>query len=47
MSLIHAGRPGRAIDHLRAYLAAAPAAADADAVRDFLNSAVREVGRWN
>jgi regulator of sirC expression with transglutaminase-like and TPR domain len=45
--LIHAGRPGRAIPHLRAYLAAAPQAADVDAVGGFLSEALREVARWN
>jgi len=47
VSLIHAGEPGRAIDHLRAYLDRAPAAADAETVRTFLNDAVRDVARWN
>jgi regulator of sirC expression with transglutaminase-like and TPR domain len=45
--LIHAGRAGRAVPHLRAYLAAAPAAADAATVREFLSGALREVAKWN
>jgi regulator of sirC expression with transglutaminase-like and TPR domain len=45
--LIHAGRPGKAIPHLRAYLAAAPQAADAATVGEFLSEAMREVARWN
>jgi regulator of sirC expression with transglutaminase-like and TPR domain len=47
VSLIHAGKPGRAIDHLQAYLDRAPGADDADTVREFLNAAVRDVARWN
>jgi regulator of sirC expression with transglutaminase-like and TPR domain len=47
VSLVHAGRPGRAIDHLRLYLDRTPAAADAATVRDFLNDAVRSVAKWN
>lgn len=45
--LIHANRPGRAIPHLRAYLAAAPSAADVETVGEFLSQALREVARWN
>lgn len=45
--LIHAGRPGKAVGHLRAYLAAAPDAADAATVNEFLAEALREVARWN
>ena len=44
---IHADRPGRAIPHLRAYLAAAPRAADVETVGEFLSQALREVARWN
>ena len=47
VSLVHAGKPGRAIDHLRFYLARVPDADDAAAVRDFLTAATREVARWN
>jgi regulator of sirC expression with transglutaminase-like and TPR domain len=47
VSLIHADRPGRAIDHLRMYLHHLPEAHDADTVRDFLNEAVRDVAKWN
>jgi regulator of sirC expression with transglutaminase-like and TPR domain len=45
--LINLGRPGRAIDQLTAYLQAAPGAADADVVRQWLHTARREVARWN
>lgn len=45
--LIHAGRPGKAVDHLRAYLAAAPDAADVETVKEFLAEALGEVARWN
>ena len=47
VALVHAGKPGRAIDHLRAYLDRVPDAADAGTVRDFLNDAVRDVAKWN
>ena len=47
VTLAHAGQPGKAIDPLAAYLAAAPDAADADAVGDFLKDARRQVARWN
>jgi regulator of sirC expression with transglutaminase-like and TPR domain len=46
-ALIRAGQPGRAIDHLRAYLDAAPAPADADAVRELLAQARGAVASWN
>ncbi|HZT81560.1 MAG TPA: transglutaminase-like domain-containing protein [Gemmataceae bacterium] len=46
-ALLHAGRPGRAIDHLEAYLAARPDAGDATAVRRLLLQARGEVARWN
>lgn len=47
VSLLRAGRPGKAIDHLRAYLDAVPAAADAADVRTFLSDATSAVARWN
>jgi regulator of sirC expression with transglutaminase-like and TPR domain len=46
-SLLHAGQPGKAIDHLKAYLAAAPQAADAAVVRQLLGRARRQVAEWN
>lgn len=45
--LMHANRPGKAIPHLRAYLAASPRASDAETVGEFLSQARREVARWN
>jgi regulator of sirC expression with transglutaminase-like and TPR domain len=45
--LMQADQPGRAIDHLRSYLKAAPHADDADDVRNFLTKALGEVARWN
>jgi regulator of sirC expression with transglutaminase-like and TPR domain len=45
--LLHAGRPGPAIDHLETYLGACPTAPDAPAVRGFLRAAKKEVARWN
>jgi regulator of sirC expression with transglutaminase-like and TPR domain len=47
ISLLHAGQPGRAIDHLAAYLAANPKRPEADTVRRLLNRAYKDVGRWN
>lgn len=45
--LVQADQPGRAINHLRHYLRATPAADDADDVRKFLSQALGEVSRWN
>jgi regulator of sirC expression with transglutaminase-like and TPR domain len=47
VTLIHAGKPGKAIDHLAAYLATVPAAEDAEVVSEFLRDAQKEVARWN
>jgi regulator of sirC expression with transglutaminase-like and TPR domain len=47
IALIHAGQTGRALDHLKAYLASAPNADDAHAVQDMLRRASAEVARWN
>ena len=47
VSLVHAGKPGRAMDHLKHYLEHVPDASDADDVRDFLKTATKEVARWN
>jgi regulator of sirC expression with transglutaminase-like and TPR domain len=46
-ALVRGGKPGPAIDHLKAYLAAAPDAADADEVKRILARAVADVARWN
>ena len=46
-ALVRAERPGRAIDHLTAYLEAGPAAEDAEAVRKILARARGLVARWN
>jgi regulator of sirC expression with transglutaminase-like and TPR domain len=47
VSLFHAGRPGRAIDHLQTYLDLVPDAPDGDEVRTFLSDAKAAVARWN
>ena len=47
IGLLHAGEPGRAIDHLTAYLTSFPDAADVKAVRQFLDQARGEVAKWN
>ncbi len=46
-SLLRAGRPGAAIDHLTAYLAAVPECPDQTAVRQLLDQAQGEVAKWN
>jgi regulator of sirC expression with transglutaminase-like and TPR domain len=46
-ALVRAGKPGPAIDHLKAYLEAAPDAADADEVKAVLGRALADVARWN
>jgi regulator of sirC expression with transglutaminase-like and TPR domain len=45
--LVQADQHGRAIDHLRYYLQAAPTAEDAPDVQKFLSQALGEVSRWN
>jgi regulator of sirC expression with transglutaminase-like and TPR domain len=45
--LLHADRPGEAIDHLRAYLDAQPEADDAETVATLLSTARREVASRN
>jgi regulator of sirC expression with transglutaminase-like and TPR domain len=45
--LVQVGRQGQAIDHLDAYLAAAPQAADAESVRRLLGKARRLLAQWN
>ncbi len=47
VSLVHAGQPGRAVDHLSAYLTASPHSPDAETVRRLLNQALKDVGKWN
>jgi regulator of sirC expression with transglutaminase-like and TPR domain len=46
-TLLQAGRPGQAIDHLRAYLSSDPPPMDARSVRELLVQAQGEVARWN
>jgi regulator of sirC expression with transglutaminase-like and TPR domain len=47
VSLLHAGQPGKAIDHLSAYLEAQPEGGDAEPVKQLLARARREVAGWN
>ncbi|MCI0460071.1 MAG: tetratricopeptide repeat protein [Gemmataceae bacterium] len=47
ISLLHADQPGRAINHLQAYLAARPDDAEAETVRQMLEQARGAVARWN
>jgi regulator of sirC expression with transglutaminase-like and TPR domain len=46
-TLLQAGEPGRAIDHLQAYLRALPSAADAEVVQKLLTQSRSAVARWN
>jgi regulator of sirC expression with transglutaminase-like and TPR domain len=45
--LVESGQPGRAIDHLAAYLASTPAEDAAAAARQLLDRARGQVARWN
>lgn len=45
--LVHAGQPGKALDHLQAYLDARPFAGDADEVRQVMEGAKGELTSWN
>jgi regulator of sirC expression with transglutaminase-like and TPR domain len=47
VSWVRVGQPGRALDHLQAYLDAVPEAEDAETVRGFLHEAKLEVAHWN
>lgn len=47
VSLLHSGQPGRGVDFLEAYLAAAPDADDAEAIHQILKQARKELARWN
>ncbi len=46
-AMIEMGQPGRAIDHLQAYLAASPQGKDTDIVKQLLEQARASVARWN
>jgi regulator of sirC expression with transglutaminase-like and TPR domain len=45
--LYQTGEPGRAIDHLSAYLTDAQSITDADTIQQFLSKARCEVAQWN
>jgi regulator of sirC expression with transglutaminase-like and TPR domain len=47
VSLAQGGQPGKALEHLEAYLSAAPQASDAKTVAEFLQKARDEVSKWN
>ena len=47
IALFRGGEAQRAIDHLAAYIAAAPHSADTEAVLQMLKRARGEVTRWN
>jgi regulator of sirC expression with transglutaminase-like and TPR domain len=47
VALLRAGQPGRAIDHLAAFLRDQPHGPDADKVRQLLEAARSQVARWN
>ena len=45
--LVRHGQPGKAIDHLQAYLRGVPEAEDAATVQQVLSAATKDVARWN
>lgn len=47
MCLLQLDQPGKAVDHLASYLAAAAEAEDLEKVQQMHQRALREVGRWN
>ena len=47
LALVRLGQPGKAIDHLNAYLRQAPDAEDAATVKQILLAATRNVAQWN
>lgn len=47
VTLVHAGRPGKALSHLKAYLDAEPLAEDVGTVQGFLKDAKKELAKWN
>jgi regulator of sirC expression with transglutaminase-like and TPR domain len=47
VTLVHAGRHGRAMPHLKAYLDAQPLAEDFGDVENFLKKARKEIAKWN
>ena len=47
VTLVHAGRHGRAVSHLKAYLDAEPLAEDFGTVQGFLKDAKKELAKWN
>jgi regulator of sirC expression with transglutaminase-like and TPR domain len=47
IGLFQAGQLGRAVDHLSAYLTVVSQGQEADLVRQVLNRAMAELGRWN
>lgn len=47
VSLLNAGQPGRAIDHLEAYLTEHAEGADAEPIQEMLEKAKATVAKWN
>jgi regulator of sirC expression with transglutaminase-like and TPR domain len=47
VTLVHAGRHGKAMPHLKAYLDSQPMAEDIGVVEDFLKNARIELSKWN
>jgi regulator of sirC expression with transglutaminase-like and TPR domain len=47
ISYVRYGQPGKAIDHLRAYVDAAPEGGDIEQVQQLLSNALRTVAQWN
>jgi regulator of sirC expression with transglutaminase-like and TPR domain len=47
VTLAQSGQPGQALEHLEAYLHAAPEAPDREAVQQFLQQVRGEIAKWN
>jgi regulator of sirC expression with transglutaminase-like and TPR domain len=47
VSLLHSGQPGRALEHLQAYLRLVPGAEDRSAVWELVKEARQQVAQWN
>jgi hypothetical protein len=47
ISYVRYGQPGKAIDHLRAYVDAAPEGGDIEQFQQLLSNALRTVAQWN
>jgi regulator of sirC expression with transglutaminase-like and TPR domain len=47
IGLLQSGEPGRALDHLTAYLRSSPGCEDGESIRLLVNEAYSAIGQWN